>query len=269
MSEKTRAEIGVFGGSGFYSFLEDTTEIDMKTPYGDPSDKIVLGEVGGRKVAFLPRHGKNHDLPPHMINFRANIYAMKELGVKYIFGPCASGSLQPHIKPGQFVICDQFVDRTKGRKDTFFDGPKTIHITMAQPYCPDLRKIVARSAEELDIAHHQKGTVVIIQGPRFSTVAESKWFASQGWEVINMTQYPESYLAREQEICYVNISLITDYDVGLEGHPDVVPVTLEAVVKVFNENNEKLKNLLFKAIEKIPEGRQCICSRALKDAIIS
>ncbi len=269
MSEKTRAEIGVFGGSGFYSFLKDTIEIDMKTPYGDPSDKIVLGEVSGRKVAFLPRHGKNHDLPPHMINFRANIYAMKELGVKYIFGPCASGSLQPHIKPGQFVICDQFVDRTKGRKDTFFDGPETIHIAMAQPYCPDLRKIVSQSAEELGIVHHPKGTVVIIQGPRFSTVAESKWFAAQGWEVINMTQYPENYLAREQEICYVNISLITDYDVGLEGHPDVAPVTLEAVVKVFNENNEKLKNLLFKAIEKIPEGRQCSCSRALKDAIIS
>ena len=269
MSEKARAEIGVFGGSGFYSFLEDTTEFDLKTPYGDPSDKVVIGEVGGKKVAFLPRHGKDHDLPPHMINFRANIYAMKELGVKYIFGPCASGSLQPHIKPGQFVICNQFVDRTKGRKDTFFDGPKTVHIGMAEPYCPDLRKIVIQSAKELDIDHHPKGTVVIIQGPRFSTVAESKWFASQDWEVINMTQYPESYLAREQEICYVNISLITDYDVGLEGHPDVAPVNMEEVVKVFNENNEKLKDLLFKAIGKIPEGRQCICSRALKDAIIS
>lgn len=269
MSEKTRAEIGVFGGSGFYSFLEGTTEIDIKTPYGDPSDKIVMGEVGGKKVAFLPRHGKTHDLPPHMINFRANVYAMKELGVKYIFGPCASGSLQPHIKPGEFVICDQFVDRTKGRNDTFYDGPRTVHIAMAQPYCPDLRKIVIETAKELDIDHHPRGTVVVIQGPRFSTVAESKWFASQEWEVINMTQYPESYLAREQEICYVNISLITDYDVGLEGHPDVAPVNMEEVVKVFNENNEKLKNLLFKAIEKIPEGRQCICSRALKDAIIS
>ncbi|MCK5567864.1 MAG: MTAP family purine nucleoside phosphorylase, partial [Actinomycetia bacterium] len=139
MSENMRAEIGVFGGSGFYSFLEDTTELEIKTPYGDPSDKIVIGEVSGKSVAFMPRHGRNHGLPPHMINFRANIYAMKELGVKYIFGPCASGSLQPHIKPGQFVICDQFVDRTKGRRDTFFDGPKTVHIAMAKPYCPDLR----------------------------------------------------------------------------------------------------------------------------------
>jgi len=269
MSENMRAEIGVFGGSGFYSFLEDTTELEIKTPYGDPSGKIVIGEVSGKSVAFMPRHGRNHGLPPHMINFRANIYAMKELGVKYIFGPCASGSLQPHIKPGQFVICDQFVDRTKGRRDTFFDGPKTVHIAMAKPYCPDLRKIVIQSAKELDIEHHTEGTVVVIQGPRFSTVAESKWYARQGWEVINMTQYPESYLAREQEICYVNISLITDYDVGLEGHPDVGPVTLEEVVKVFNENNEKIKNLLFRAIGKIPGGRQCTCSRALKDAIIS
>ncbi|GAG37466.1 unnamed protein product, partial [marine sediment metagenome] len=163
----------------------------------------------------------------------------------------------------------QFVDRTKGRRDTFFDGPKTVHIAMAKPYCPNLRKIVIQSAKELDIEHHPEGTVVVIQGPRFSTVAESKWYACQGWEVINMTQYPESYLAREQEICYVNISLITDYDVGLEGHPDVGPVTLEEVVKVFNENNEKIKNLLFRAIGKIPGGRQCICSRALKDAIIS
>ena len=269
MSEKTRAEIGVFGGSGFYSFLEDITELEIKTPYGDPSDKVIIGEVNGKKIAFMPRHGRNHDLPPHMINFRANIYAMKELGVKYIFGPCASGSLQPHIKPGQFVICDQFVDRTKGRRDTFFDGPKTVHIAMAQPYCPDLRKIVIQSAKELDIEHHPEGTVVVIQGPRFSTVAESKWFSSQGWEVINMTQYPENYLAREQEICYVNISLITDYDAGLEGHPDVGTVTLEEVVRVFNENNEKIRNLLFAAIEKIPDQRQCICSRALKDAIIN
>lgn len=269
MSENTKAEIGVFGGSGFYSFIEDTIELEIKTPYGDPSDKIVIGDVGGKKVAFMPRHGRNHDLPPHMINFRANIYAMKELGVKYIFGPCASGSLQPYVKPGQFVICDQFVDRTKGRRETFFDGPETVHIAMAEPYCPDLRKIVIESAKELGISHHPEGTVVIIQGPRFSTIAESRWFSSQGWEVVNMTQYPENYLAREQEICYVNISLITDYDIGLEGHPDVAPVTLEEVVRVFNENNEKIKNLLFRAIEKIPGRRKCICSRALKDAIIS
>lgn len=269
MTGDMKAEIGVFGGSGFYSFLEDTREIEVKTPYGPPSDKVVLGEVGGRNVAFMPRHGRDHGLPPHMINFRANIYAMKELGVKYIFGPCASGSLQPHVEPGHFVICDQFVDRTKGRKDTFYDGPKTIHISMAEPYCPHMRDIIAQSAEELGIDHHKKGTVVVIQGPRFSTGAESRWFSSQGWEVINMTQYPENYLAREQEICYANISLITDYDAGLEGHPDVKPVTLEEVVRVFKENNEKIKDLLFRSIEKLDRKRECLCSSALKDAIIN
>jgi 5'-methylthioadenosine phosphorylase len=269
MAKDIKAEIGVFGGSGFYSFLEYTREIDIKTPYGPPSDRIVLGEVGGRQVAFLPRHGKNHDLPPHMINFRANIYAMKELGVKYIFGPCAAGSLQPHVKPGHFVICDQFVDRTKGRRDTFYDGPKTIHIAMAEPYCPHMRKVIAESARELGIEHHGQGTVVVIQGPRFSTRAESKWFSSQGWEVINMTQYPENYLAREQEICYANISLITDYDAGLEGNPEVEPVSLEEVVRVFNENNEKIKDLLFRSIEKLGSQRNCLCQSALRDAIIN
>lgn len=269
MAKDIKAEVGVFGGSGFYSFLEDTEEIEIDTPYGPPSDKIVLGEVSGKNVAFMPRHGRNHDIPPHMINFRANIYAMKQLGVKYIFGPCASGSLQPHVKPGHFVICDQFVDRTRGRKDTFYDGPKTVHIAMAEPYCPHMREIIAGCAAELGIEHHNGGTVVIIQGPRFSTKAESRWFASQGWEVINMTQYPENYLAREQEICYANISLITDYDVGLEDHPDVKPVTLEEVVRVFNQNNVKIKDLLFKSIEKLGGERKCLCSRALKDAIIN
>lgn len=269
MAKDIKAEVGVFGGSGFYSFLEDTEEVEVKTPFGPPSDKVIIGEVGGKNVAFMPRHGRGHDLPPHIINYRANIHAMKELGVKYIFGPCASGSLQPHVRPGHFVICDQFVDRTKGRKDTFYDGPKTVHIAMAEPYCPDMRKIINESADELGIEHHKEGTVVIIQGPRFSTVAESKWFAGQGWEVINMTQYPENYLARELEICYANISLITDYDVGLEGHPDVRPVTLEEVVRVFNENNEKIKDLLFRSIEKLTGERKCLCSRALKDAIIN
>jgi 5'-methylthioadenosine phosphorylase len=269
MPERINAEVGVFGGSGFYSFLKDTEEVEVTTPYGDPSDKVVLGEVGGKRVAFMPRHGRNHDIPPHMINYRANIFAMKKLGVKYIFGPCASGSLQPDVKPGHFVICDQFVDRTWGRKDTYYDGPETVHISMAEPYCPDLRKIISESAEELGIEYHGSGTVVVIQGPRFSTSAESKWFSSMGWKVVNMTQYPENYLAREQQICYANISLITDYDAGLESHPDIKPVTLEEVVKVFNKNNEKVRELLFRSIEKIRGERKCPCSRALKDAIIN
>ena len=269
MVNSHKADIGVFGGSGFYSFLNETEEYEMDTPYGAPSDKIIIGTLEGRRVAFIPRHGRNHNLPPHKINYRANIYAMKEIGVKHIFGPCVSGSLQPHIKPGQFVVCDQFVDRTRGRIDTFYDGPKTVHVAMAEPYCPNLRKIVIESAGELGIDFHPTGTVVIIQGPRFSTKAESKWYADQGWEVVNMTQYPEVCLAREQEICYVNISLITDYDAGLEGHPEVKPVTIGEVVRVFKENNEKVRDLLFKAISKIPERRDCICSHALKDAVVN
>jgi len=264
-----KADIGVFGGSGFYSFLKETKQYDIDTPYGSPSDKIVIGEVGGKRVAFMPRHGRKHTLPPHKINYRANIYAMKKLGVKRILGPSVSGSLQPNIKPGDFVVCDQFVDRTKGRIDTFYDGPKTIHIAMADPYCPELRGIIIESAKELEIKCHPKGTVVVIQGPRFSTRAESKWYSDQGWEVINMTQYPEAYLAREQEICYANISLITDYDAGLEGHPEVKPVTIGEIVKVFNENNEKVRELLFKVISKIPDRRNCICSSALKGAAVN
>ncbi len=262
----TQAEIGIFGGSGFYSLLEKAEEVSIETPYGAPSDKAVVGEISGRKVAFIPRHGRYHQYPPHAINYRANIWAMKELGVERILGPCASGSLQPEIKPGDFVICDQFVDRTYGRKDTFYDGPITTHVSAADPYCPTLREIAVSTAKELEIPVHDGGTVVVIQGPRFSTRAESKWFASEGWEVINMTQYPEVFLARELEICYATIALITDYDVGLEGMPEIPPVSHEEVIRVFTENNEKLKKLLFEMIPRIPEARDCPCPRALVGA---
>jgi len=266
MTDIHKVEVGVFGGSGFYSFLDVKDEFYIETPYGAPSDKLVIGELDGIDVAFLPRHGRQHTLPPHMINYRANIYAMYELGVKHLFGPCAAGSLQPHVKPGDFVICDQFVDRTNGRKDTFYDGPKTKHVSSAEPYCPDLRNLVIECSKELSIPVHEKGTIVVIQGPRFSTKAESEWFANQGWEVVNMTQYPECYLARELEICYVNISLITDYDAGLEGHPEIKPVSYDEVMKVFDDNNEKLRKLLFKAIPRIKKERKCPCSSALKNA---
>lgn len=257
-----KADIGVFGGSGFYSFLEDVKEYDMDTPYGKPSDAVAIASYGGKRVAFLPRHGKKHQYPPHMVPYRANLYAMKQLGVKKIIGPTASGSLQPHIKPGDFVVTDQFVDRTWGRKDTYFDGPETKHISAAYPYCPRLREIAISAGKSLGITVHEKGTVVVIQGPRFSTVSESRWFSKMGWEVINMTQYPECYLARELGICYVNIALITDYDVGLEGREDISPVTHEDVLKVFRENNEKLKKMLFKIIESI-DIDDCECSCAL------
>lgn len=262
-----KADIGVFGGSGFYSFLEDVREVTVETPYGPPSDKIALAKIGDKTVAFLPRHGKDHHLPPHMINYRANMYAMKKLGVSRILGPCASGSLQPHIKPGDFVICDQFVHRTWGRKDTFYDGPVTTHIGGAEPYCPELRQIAIKAAEGQGLSVHPEGTIVVIQGPRFSTKAESREFSSHGWEVINMTQYPEVVLARELEICYANITLVTDYDVGLEGNPDIEPVSHEAVIKVFNENIKNLKELLYEVIKRIPQKREmCRCGEELKSA---
>lgn len=264
MTAQYQAEIGIFGGSGFYKLLDDVTEVKIETPYGAPSDKIALATVGGRRVAFLPRHGKDHTIPPHMINYRANAWAMKSLGVTRVIGPCAAGSLQPHVKPGDFVVTDQFVDRTTGRKDTFFDGPITTHISVADPYCPEMRSVAVREARKLGINVHDRGTVVVIQGPRFSTRSESRWFSSQGWEVINMTQYPEVVLARELDMCYINIALITDYDAGLEGNPDIAPVTHEAVLQVFQSNNEKLRQLLFGIIESLPAERAaCQCGRTV------
>ncbi|MGC9992878.1 MAG: S-methyl-5'-thioadenosine phosphorylase [Candidatus Cybelea sp.] len=263
MSDDLRADIGVFGGSGFYSLIANAREAWVETPYGAPSDKVALGEIAGRRVAFLPRHGKDHRFPPQAINYRANLYAMKKLGVKWIVAPTACGSLLESVPPGSMVVADQLVDRTSGRKDTFYDGPITTHVSFADPYCPTMRPIAIQALKSLDIETFERGTVVVIQGPRFSTRSESKWFQSQGWEVINMTQYPEAYLARELEMCYVNISLITDYDVGLEGMP---AVSHHEVIEVFNRNNERVKNAIGRIIEKIPLGSDCSCRHALEGA---
>lgn len=183
-----------------------------------------------------------------------------------IIGPCAAGSLKASVKPGDFVVSDQLVDRTTGRKDTFYDGPITTHVSFAYPYCPEIRALALRTIRDQKIAVHESGTVVTIQGPRFSTVAESRWYAANGWEVINMTQYPEAYLARELEICYANIALITDYDVGLEGQAGVQPVTHEAVIEVFNANNARVKNVIHEMIEHMPRERRCTCGSALQGA---
>jgi 5'-methylthioadenosine phosphorylase len=259
----TTADIGVFGGSGFYSFLQDTEVVELDTPHGKPSAPVTIGDVGGKRVAFMPRHGVHHEFPPHRVPYKANAWAMKELGVARVLGPNACGSLQPSVKPGDFVICDQLVDRTNDRPNTFYDGPETTHISFADPYCPTMREVAVAAGHELGIPMHDRGTVVVIEGPRFSTRAESAWFASAGWEVINMTQYPEALLARELELCYANISLITDYDVGVEGVP---PVTHEEVVRVFTENNEKLRDLLFAVIPALPDERDCPCATALSGA---
>lgn len=263
-----KAEVGIFGGSGFYEFIERPRRTLVHTPYGSPSAPVHLGELRGRRVAFLPRHGERHQYPSHVVNYAANVWAMKELGVDAIVSPCAAGSLAKDIEPGTFVILDQVVDRTKQRRDTFFDGPVATHVSLAQPYCPVLRRIAVETARSLDIAVRGEGTVVVIPGPRFSTVAESRWYIAQGFHVINMTQYPEVALAREAQICFLGIALITDYDCGVEG---VSPASGEEIVKVFNDNNEKLRKLLFHLIEAIPpaEERDCTCRRALEGAQIN
>jgi 5'-methylthioadenosine phosphorylase len=246
--------IGVFGGSGFYSFLEQVEEIQVNTPYGAPSDRIAVTTIAGRRVAFLPRHGRDHRHPAPVVNYRANLWAFRELGVTQVLAPCACGSLQPQIHPGDFVILDQFVDRTSGRKDTFFEGPVAHHIGAADPYCPRLARMAAESAASLEIPVHPTGTMVVIQGPRFSTRAESAWFTKMGWDVVGMTQYPEVILARELGICYTGIALVTDYDVGVRGAQGKEAVSIEEVFKVFNANLERVKSLILALVERLPDG---------------
>lgn len=259
---KKLADIGIIGGSGFYEFFDKgAKEIEVETKFGKPSDKITVGNLFGRKIAFLPRHGKEHQIPPHKIPYRANIAALKEIGVNTIIAPAAVGSLRTDIKPGDFVICDQFVDRTKLREDTFFDGPKVAHIEAAYPYCKELRRIAIIQAKKLNLAVHSKGTVVVIEGPKFSTLAESLWFSKMGWDVVNMTQYPEVILALESGICYLNISLVTDYDVGIYAKSKIEPVSIEQVLANFSKNTDKLKNLIGEIIKNISKKKECDCQK--------
>ena len=244
------AEIGVFGGSGFYSLFDDVREVKVDTPYGPPSDSFSLATVSGRSVAFLPRHGRRHTIPPHLINYRANVWAMRSLGVKAVISPCAAGSLQRHVKPGDFVLCDQFVDRTRGRADTFFDGPIVTHLSSAAIYDPVLRDLAIATIRDHDIPVHEIGTVVVISGPRFSTKAESKWFSDAGWEVINMSQYPEAWLCRELGMAVVNIALITDYDAGvIEG---TEAVNALSVLEVFELNAARIRKVVLDMIAAFP-----------------
>ena len=261
--------IGVFGGTGFYRFLDDVEEVPLATPYGRPSAPVRLGRIEGTEVAFMPRHGDEHTLPPHRINYRANVWAMQEVGVRRIVAPAACGSLKPELAPGTFVICDQFVDRTQARESTFYDGPQTTHVSAADPFCADLSEVLASSAEQLDIPVVRGGTVVVVQGPRFSTRAESRWYTASGFDVVNMTQYPECWLARELELCYANVALVTDYDVGLEGMPDVARVSTETAVSVFRENLERLRALLFHAIPRMGPQPEDGCATALRSASVS
>jgi 5'-methylthioadenosine phosphorylase len=257
--------IGVFGGTGFYEFLDDARQVEVDTPYGAPSAEYMVGTVDGVDVAFLPRHGEDHQFPPHKVNYRANAWGMKQLGVDRIIAPCATGSLVQEYAPGHLVVADQLVDRTWGRESTFFDGPQTAHISFADPYCPELRPLALRACQESGATVHDGGTNVIIQGPRFSTRAESRWFASNGWHLVNMTQFPEAPLARELEMCFVNIAVVTDYDVGVEG--EIPAVTHAEVMKLFGETLGTLKHAVRRLIplaEAAP--RQCSCNSALSGA---
>jgi 5'-methylthioadenosine phosphorylase len=258
--------IGVFGGSGFYEFLDDVRHVPVHTPYGAPSAPVAVGTVEGREVAFLPRHGVHHELPPHRVNFRANVWALRSLGVTRIFGPCAAGSLTPDVRPGEFVVLDQLVDRTNGRSaDTYFDGGVVGHVSFADPYCAELRGIATTAGRAVGVTVHDEGTVVVVPGPRFSTRAESTWFRRQGWTTINMTQYPEAYLARELGLCYCGIALVTDFDTGVEDDPTVAAVTMDDVFAVLRANVAATRSLLFAAIPDVPleRGAACTCAAAL------
>lgn len=265
-----RATVGVFGGSGFYSFLTRVEEVEVETPYGPPSDRIAIGSVGGTRVAFLPRHGARHTLPPAAINYRANLWAMRELGVTRVMAPSSCGSLRRDLHPGHLVLTDQFVDRTWGRRDTYYPtGPEVAHVSAADPYCPQLRRLVAGVARDQGITVHERGTVVVIQGPRFGSRAESRWYASQGWDLVNMTQYPEVVLARELELCYVNLGLVTDYDTGLEDDPSIDAVSVVNVERVLAENTDRLRRLLLALIPSLPAERACDCASAMRGAVLS
>ena len=258
-----KAEIGIFGGTGIYDseLLQESKEISIDTPYGKTSDSITIGDYKGRKIAFMPRHGKKHAIPPHMINFRANIWAFKELGVTRILAPSAVGSLKEEFKPGDFALPSQFLDFTKSRIGSFSEDGRVIHISVAEPFCPELQEVVLQTAQSQNIKIHKNCTYVCIEGPRFSTKAESKFFRTTGADIIGMTLVPECQLAREAQICYVSISTITDYDIWAEK-----PVTAKEVLETLSKNVEFTKKMLAVLLEKIPKTRKCYCERALSEA---
>ncbi len=262
-----KAEIGIIGGSGFYSMLENAESIDVNTEYGKPSDKVSIGKISGKNVAFIPRHGTKHSFPPHRVPYRANIQALYDLGVTRIIASNAVGSLNPKFKVGQIVAFDQFVNQTNGRADTFFED-SVAHISTAEPYCTELRTISTAAAGKMRMDYRDGGSVVVINGPRFSTKAESLFFSKQGFDLINMTQYPEVTLAREKCMCYLALGIVTDYDAGLVGRNDIKPVSHKEVMETFSKNIGNVKGLIKSVITDIPRSRGCSCANALEGAII-
>jgi 5'-methylthioadenosine phosphorylase len=256
------ANIGVIGGSGLYEFLSPADEVTVQTPFGTPSDRVVIGEVAGRKVAFLPRHGRDHQFPPHRIPYRANLWALRSLGVRQVLAPSAVGSLTMSYGPGTLAIPDQLVDRTTSRAQTFYDEGGAVHVPFADPYCPRGRATAISVARASGWVPAGSGTLVVIDGPRFSSRAESQWYAAQGWTLIGMTASPEAALARELALCYTTIALVTDTDAGVE---EGEGVTHAEVFRVFGENIGRLRDLLMRTIEQLPADRDCPCPRALDD----
>jgi len=265
MIEECSAKLAVIGGTGVYDpeIIEEAREVKVHTPYGAPSDLITIGKYKGRDVAFIPRHGRGHQIPPHRINNRANIWALKELGVERVVASSAVGSLRDDYEPGDFVITDQFIDRTKGRPDTFYEGGRLCHISSADPVCPQLHDFFVGHARKLGLRVHPTGTYVCIQGPRFSTRAESSLFRQWGADLVGMTIYPECVLSREAKICYVSVAMVTDYDVWAEK-----PVSTLEIIETMRENSANFKRLITEALPVIPEGRSCGCGEALKHALL-
>ncbi len=252
------AEVAIIGGSGFYELLDDPTEVRLATPFGEPAGPVTVGDLGDRRVAFLPRHGRKHEYAAHRVPYRANVWALASLGVRALVGPCSCGSLQRDLHPGDFVVVDQLVDHTHGRADTFHDvgAPEGTpgsegsvhHEAFAEPYDADLRAVLVGAATAAGVTVHDGGTMVVVNGPRFSTRAESAWFRQMGWSVVNMTGYPEAVLAAEAGLPYATVALVTDYDAGVDGHE---PVTMESVLEVMRTNVDRLRDVLAQAVPSI------------------
>jgi 5'-methylthioadenosine phosphorylase len=257
--DEASAEIGVVGGSGLYALLDDAVEVEIETPFGRPSDAVTIGQVANRSVAFLPRHGRDHRLPPHRIPYRANLWALRALGVRQVLAPCAVGSLRAELGPGTFVVPDQLVDRTTSRSQTFYDEG-AVHVPFADPYCPAGRHVVLEQSAAAGTDAVDGGAMVVIEGPRFSTRAESRWYAAQEWSLVNMTGLPEASLARELALCFTAIALVTDLDAGVDVG---ATVTQEEVFRVFGANTARMRDLVLRTVAALDLDRRCSCVHAL------
>jgi len=263
-----QADIGIIGGTGLYQMdgFTDVREVAVATPFGPPSDSVFVGSLEGRRVAFLPRHGRGHRILPHELNFRANVFAMKTLGVEFLLSVSAVGSLKERYEPLHVVVPDQFIDRTRQRKSTFFGNGLVAHVAFAHPFCKNLSKVMAEACVEAGATHHVGGTYVCMEGPQFSTLAESELYRSWGADLIGMTNLQEAKLAREAEICYSTLAMVTDYDCW---HPDHDAVTAEQIMGVLGRNAQTAKGVLRAAVRRLPIPRGCECATALKYALVT